>query len=404
MFEELELDRQLRLGLDALALSAATEVQQLTVPAALQGQDLLVSAETGSGKTLAYLVPLAQKILAATAPRRPGARAVILVPTRELARQVLKQCRQLLALSPVQAQAITGGADFKYQKAQLRKDPEIIVATPGRLLEHCQQRSADLSALQTLVLDEADRMLDMGFRDDVLRLAEFSPATRQVLLLSTALSHRGVGAIADAAAIAANHRRGPRCASPGGIFHQLILADGQEHKDKLLGALRERAARARTGLCQQAHHRGAPGQPAALPETTLRLPAREMSTEGTQAGHALSFHEGKVTVVCASSVAAGLDISGIDLVVNYDIPYSGDNYLHRTGRTGRAGARGLAVSLACAAEWNLMVSIERYLTLRFERRTLPGLKARVQRAQETEILRQGRREQEKERQDRRGQT
>src|SRR5690606_24085884 len=107
---------------------------------------------------------------AATAARQAGTLALILVPTRELARQVLKQCRELLALSPVKAQAITGGADFKYQAAQLRKDPEIVVATPGRLLEHCQKRSADLRNLQTLVLDEADRMLDMGFRDDVVKI------------------------------------------------------------------------------------------------------------------------------------------------------------------------------------------------------------------------------------------
>ena len=156
MFEEVQLDRSLRIGLDALDLSDATEVQKLAVPAALQGGDVLVSAETGSGKTLAYLIPLSQKILAATSSKQSGTLALILVPTRELARQVLKQCRQLLAKSPVLAQAITGGADFKYQKSVLRKDPQVIVATPGRLLEHCEKGSADLSALQTLVLDEAE--------------------------------------------------------------------------------------------------------------------------------------------------------------------------------------------------------------------------------------------------------
>ena len=169
MFEELPLDRQLRLGIDALELNQATEVQKLAVPAALAGNDLLVSAETGSGKTLAYLIPLAQKILATQSPGQHGTLALILVPTRELARQVLKQCRQLLAMSPLKAQAITGGADFKYQKAQLRNDPEIVVATPGRLLEHCQKRSTDFGLLQTLVLDEALEGVGVPQNDGIFR-------------------------------------------------------------------------------------------------------------------------------------------------------------------------------------------------------------------------------------------
>ncbi|MCB1704645.1 MAG: DEAD/DEAH box helicase [Halioglobus sp.] len=378
MFEDLQLDRHLRLGLDALALTTATDVQQLTVPPALEGADLLVSAETGSGKTLAYLIPLAQKILASETARNAGTLALILVPTRELARQVLKQCRELLALSPVKAVAITGGADFKYQKAQLRKDPEIVVATPGRLLEHCQKRSADLSNLQTLVLDEADRMLDMGFRDDVVKIAEHCPPGKQVLLLSATLSHRGVGAIA------ATLLQSPRTITVGqvrqphsSIDHQLILADSQQHKDKLLAALLEQGGFTRALVF--ANKRNTATRLANLLKYhKLRCAALhgEMTTEERkQVMH--QFHEGKVTIVCASDLAArGIDVSGIDLVINYDIPYSGDNYLHRTGRTGRAGARGLAVSLASATEWNLTVSIERYLALRFERRALPGLKAK----------------------------
>ncbi len=378
MFEELQLDRHLRLGLDALALAEATEVQKRAIPAALQGIDLLVSAETGSGKTLAYLIPLSQKILAAAADKRSGTRAVILVPTRELARQVLKQCRQLLDLSPVQAQAITGGADFKYQKAQLRKDPEIVVATPGRLLEHCQKRSVDLSALQTLVLDEADRMLDMGFRDDVVKVAGFCAADKQVLLLSATLSHRGVGAISETLlrspqTIAVGEVRQPHSS----IDHQLILADSQEHKDKLLTALLQQGGFHRA-LVFSNKRNTAERLANLLRSQHLRCASLhgEMSTEERK--HVMQqFHDGKVHIVCASDLAArGIDVAGIDLVVNYDIPYSGDNYLHRTGRTGRAGAKGLAVSLASATEWNLMVSIERYLSLRFERRTLEGLKAK----------------------------
>jgi ATP-dependent RNA helicase SrmB len=378
VFEELQLDRHLCLGLEALGLSEATEVQKLTVPLALQGRDLLVSAETGSGKTLAYLIPLAQKILATESNKQQGTLALILVPTRELARQVLKQCRELLAKSPVKAQAITGGADFKYQKSQLRQDPEIVIATPGRFLEHCQKRSADISALQTLVLDEADRMLDMGFREDVLKVAGYCEKEKQVLLLSATLSHRGVGSIAETLlrtpeTITVGKVRQPHSS----ISHQLILADSQEHKDKLLTALLQ-AGGFKRALVFGNKRNTATRLSNMLQYQKLRCACLhgEMSTEDRKkVMH--QFHDSKVDIVCASDLAArGLDVDGIDLVVNYDIPYNGDNYLHRTGRTGRAGERGLAVSLASASEWNLTISIERYLTISFERRTLPGLKAR----------------------------
>ena len=378
MFEELQLDRRLQLGLDDLGLPDATEVQRQVVPAALSNKDLRVSAETGSGKTLAYLIPLAQKILSAPANSQAGTLALILVPTRELARQVHKHCRQLLAKTPVEVQAITGGADFKYQKALFRKNPEIIVATPGRLLEHCEKGSADLSSLQTLVLDEADRMLDMGFREDVLKIANYCSASKQVLMLSATLKHKGLGAVAETLLDSPQNISIGQVRQPhSSIFHQLILADSQEHKDKLLVALMQQ------GGFQRALVFGNKRTTAVRLANLLKYHKLrcgclqgEMSTEERK--HVMhQFNDGKVDIVCASDVAArGLDVKDIDLVVNFDMPHSGDDYLHRTGRTGRAGAKGLALSLVTASDWNLMVSIERYLKLSFERRTLAGLKAR----------------------------
>jgi ATP-dependent RNA helicase SrmB len=378
VFEELQLDRRLQLGLDDLGLTKATEVQQQVVAAALTNKDLRVSAETGSGKTLAYLIPLAQKILSAQANRQAGTLALILVPTRELARQVHKHCRQLLAKTPVEVQAITGGADFKYQKALFRKNPEIIVATPGRLLEHCEKGSTDLSSLQTLVLDEADRMLDMGFREDVLKIVGYCNAGKQVLMLSATLRHKGLGAVADTLLdspqiITVGQVRQPHSS----IFHQLILADSQEHKDKLLVALMQQGGFQRA-LVFGNKRTTAVRLASLLNYHKLRCGSLqgEMSTEERK--HVMhQFSDGKVDIVCASDVAArGLDVKDIDLVVNFDMPHSGDDYLHRTGRTGRAGAQGLAISLVTASDWNLMVSIERYLKLSFERRALAGLKAR----------------------------
>ncbi len=378
MLEEITLDRRLRLALEELGFEQATEIQEKVIPAALDGGDLKVCAETGSGKTLAYLLPLSQRILAGDIDGDAGTLALILVPTRELARQVLKQARQLLAKSPLQVQGITGGADFKYQQSLFRKNPEVVVATPGRLLEHCERGSADLSHLQTLVLDEADRMLDMGFREDVLKINAFCAPGRQMLMLSATLKHRGLSAItgqltAEHQTIAVGAVRQPHSS----IFHQLVLADSLEHKDKLLPALLHRGGFQRA-LVFANKRRTAERLAGMLRHDELRCGCLhgEMSTEERK--HVMTqFRDGKIDVLCASDVAArGLDVPEIDLVVNYDMPHSGDDYLHRTGRTGRAGASGLAVSLVGASEWNLMISIQRYLKLEFERRALPGLKAR----------------------------
>jgi len=378
VFESLELDRSLRLGLDQLGFDQPTPVQEQVVADALAGTDLKISAETGSGKTLAYLLPLAQRILANKVGQQPGTLVLILVPTRELARQVLKQSRQLLVKSPLQVQAITGGADFKYQQSLLRKDPEIVVATPGRLLEHCERGSTDLAALQCLVLDEADRMLDMGFREDVLKINGYCAPDRQIIMLSATLKHKGLSTITgqlmgEHKAIAVGSVRAPHSS----IFHQMILADSQEHKDQLLPALLKRGGFQRA-LVFSNKRKTADRLAGLLRHEDLRCGCLhgEMSTEERK--HVMTqFRDGKIDVLCASDVAArGLDISHIDLVVNYDMPHNGDDYLHRTGRTGRAGASGLAVSLISATEWNLMISVQRYLKLEFERRTLPGLKAR----------------------------
>lgn len=378
MFEDLALQRELRLGLEAMALESPTQVQAQAVPACLDGHDLLVSAETGSGKTLAYLIPVAQKILQHQQQRSVGTLALVLVPTRELTRQVVKHARALLMRSHVKVQGITGGADTRYQLSLLRKDPEIVIATPGRLLELCKTGGAKLDALQTLVIDEADRMLDMGFRDDVLAIAGLAPTNAQVLLTSATLKHRGVESIAGHLLKQPKHISVGTARQPHStIHHQMILADGVEHKDKLLPALLQQGGFTRA-LVFANKRRTATRLGGLLSHLGMRSAALhgELSTEERKAVIE-QFQSGKVQVVCASDLAArGLDIANIDLVVNYDVPHSGEDYLHRTGRTGRAGAEGLAVSLVSAIEWNNNISIQRYLKLSFERRQLGGLKAR----------------------------
>lgn len=378
MFDDIELDRQLRLGLDDLGFNAATDVQALSVPAALKGGDVIVCAETGSGKTLAYLIPLAQRILATQPKPSSGTLALILVPTRELARQVQKHCQRLLQKSPLRTATITGGEAFKYQQALLRKDPEILVATPGRMLEHCRLGSADLESLQTLVLDEADRMLDLGLRDAVLAIADATPSRRQVLLYSATLTHRGVSEMADSLLThPQTFSTGKERVAHADIVHQLILADNQTHKKQLLLPLLKQEDYRRALVF--ANKRTTASRLADLVSAeSLRCGCLhgEMTTEERKLV-VQRLHNGKIDVLCASDVAArGIDVPDIDLVINYDIPHSGADYLHRTGRTGRAGASGLAISLATAAEWKQVQSIQRYLSLEFHIRSLPGLKAR----------------------------
>ncbi|WP_288992052.1 DEAD/DEAH box helicase, partial [uncultured Marinobacter sp.] len=183
MFADLNLHERLLRALEELSLSEPTPVQQAAIPPALAGRDLRVVARTGTGKTAAFVLPMLQRLLEET-DRGIGTRALILAPTRELARQTLKQVQALARFTFVKAEAVTGGEDFKVQAARIRKNPEILVGTPGRLIEHLEAGNLALAELKVLVLDESDRMLDMGFSDDVLRLAEACNPARQTLLFS----------------------------------------------------------------------------------------------------------------------------------------------------------------------------------------------------------------------------
>lgn len=367
------LDRRLQLALEEQGLTSPTEVQAAVLPPALAGRDLRISSPTGSGKTLAYLLPVIQFLLTGLPGQSEGPLALVLVPTRELARQVLKEARQLLAKTRLRAEALTGGADFRYQQSLLRRNPELLIGTPGRLVDHLGRGSLPLSQVRILVLDEADRMLEMGFREDVMTLAGACPVQRQTLLLSATLHDSRVTAISE------QLQRDPgdiACGLPVGIVHQRILADSQGHKEQLLQALigntpgrqlvfaNKRATAARLAKMLQA---------AGLRAACLH---GELSTEERKAVMQ-RFNQGSLQVVVASDLAArGLDVEDIQRVIHYDTPFGGDDYLHRAGRTGRAGASGESVLLVDASEWNRMISIQRFMQIEFAPRALPGLKAR----------------------------
>lgn len=374
MFSEIGLHERLLKALNELDFTGFTPVQAQAIPLALQGKDLLISAETGSGKTAAFLLPVMQHLLENDSPLK-GTQALVLVPTRELARQVFKHFKALGSFTHLQAEVIIGGDEFKYQKACLRKNPHIVIATPGRLLEHLEKASADLADLEVLVLDEADRMLDMGFSEDVQKIAAACNPLRQSLLLSATLNHRGISPLV------AKLMREPETVIVGAartpldnIEQQVILADDLKHKEQLLAALLESEKFERaivfTNTRVQANKLGG-----LLRYHKQRVGVLHGDMSQVQRDQVMSLFRGsKINVLVATDVAArGLDIKGTDLVVNFDMARNGDDYVHRIGRTGRAGEQGLAIAFIMANEWNLKSGIERYLRVKFKQRKLAGL-------------------------------
>ncbi|WP_263322278.1 DEAD/DEAH box helicase [Endozoicomonas sp. Mp262] len=374
MFSSLSLNDRLLRVLDELGFKTPTPVQDQAIPPALKGLDLQVEAETGSGKTAAFMLPILQRLYEQPAPQS-GIRALVLVPTRELAQQVLKHTEALARYTFIKATVITGGDSFKFQAACLRKNPEITVATPGRLLEHLERGTADLRDLEVLVLDEADRMLDMGFSEDVLNIAGYCRPERQTLLFSATMGQRGLKTVIDQVlnnpqVITLNPARKPH----DNIKQQIVLADDLAHKEKLLTALLTtetyNKAVVFTNTRVQADKLGG-----LLRYRKLKAGVLHGDMTQEERNQVVSyFRAGRVSVLVATDVAArGLDVKGIELVVNLDMARSGDDYVHRIGRTGRAGEQGLAITFISAPEWNLMASIERYLKIRFERRKVKGL-------------------------------
>ncbi|MCQ4347760.1 DEAD/DEAH box helicase [Pseudomonas stutzeri] len=375
MFADYGLHERLLKALSSLTFKEPTAVQAAAIPPALEGSDLRVTARTGSGKTAAFVLPLLHRLLQERKPQA-AARALILLPTRELALQTLKEVERFAQFTFVKAGLVTGGEGFKEQAAALRKNPEIVIGTPGRLCEHLQAGSLTLDDVEVLVLDEADRMLDMGLSEDVLRLADAcSAADRQTLLFSATTGGRGleqvIGKVLREPQILLLNRRDELNEN---LRQQIITADDVLHKERLLQWLL-----AHESFTQAIVFTNTRAQADRLAGVLRASSVRAFVLHGekTQEERKLAverLHQGSINVLVATDVAArGLDIEGVDLVINFDMPRSGDEYVHRIGRAGRAGQAGLAISLICHNDWNLMSSVERYLRQSFERRRIKEL-------------------------------
>lgn len=379
MFSELALHEPLLRVLAELNFTEPTPVQAAAIPAALDGHDLRVTARTGSGKTAAFVLPLLNRFLAEEKPR-VAIRSLILLPTRELARQTLAEVERFSRYTFLQSGIITGGEDFREQGALLRKDPDVLIATPGRLIEHLNAGHLKLDQVEVLILDEADRMLDMGFAEDMQRLVDECSARQQTMLFSATTGGNALRDIANSVLTNPQHLMLNQVADLNETTRQqIITADDVLHKERLVHWL----------LTHETFRRAIVFTNTRVQADRLygRLVAQDISAfvlhgekDQRDRKRALElFGQGSSRVLVATDVAArGLDIEGLDLVINFDMPRSGDEYLHRIGRTGRAGEEGLAISLICHNDWNLMSSVERYLKQSFERRVIKEHKGTYQ--------------------------
>ncbi|MBV7564352.1 DEAD/DEAH box helicase [Pseudomonas sp. sia0905] len=380
MFAQFALHERLLKAVAELNFTEPTPVQAAAIPPALEGKDLRVIAQTGSGKTAAFVLPMLNRLLGdGSSKARVSVRALIMLPTRELAQQTLKEVERFAQFTFLKGGLITGGEDFKVQAAMLRK-VDIVIGTPGRLIEHANAGNLLFDDVEVLVLDEADRMLDMGFAEDVQRLAQMCNREHQTLLFSATSGGAGLREVVAQVLREPTHLQLNRVSELAeGTRQQIITADHNYHKEQLVEWL----------LSNETYDKAIIFTNTRVQADRLygKLVAKECKTfvlhgEKDQKDRKLAIdrlRQGAVKVLVATDVAArGLDVEGLDLVINFDMPRSGDEYVHRVGRTGRAGSEGLAISLITHNDWNLMSSIERYLKQRFEKRTVKELKGSYQ--------------------------
>jgi ATP-dependent RNA helicase RhlE len=363
-FSELPLDDRLRAGVADRGFVRTTPVQSAVFPFVFEGGDLIACAETGTGKTAAYLLPIMQRLLAS--PSAGATRVLVLAPTRELAVQIEDDFTGFSYYTPLTGVAVYGGVDGDIQARALRAGADVVVATPGRLLDHMSCGIVDFSKVEVLVLDEADRMLDMGFWPDVRKIVSTVPAARQTLLFSATTSSDVIGlaeqVMRDPRFIQIGRAGGPATT----ISHIAHVMAAREKVEWLTRFLRRSHApslvfvRTKRGADQLASSLAARGVRCAALHADRTQKDRTAAVEG--------FRSGRHTALVATDIAArGLDIEGIAHVINYDVPHTADMYVHRVGRTGRAEAAGTAITLVAPDELPTLHAIEKSIDIYIDR-------------------------------------
>ena len=372
-FSKLGLTPSLCLPLARLGYGEPTPIQTQAIPAVLTGTDLLARAQTGTGKTAAFGLPMIERLVV----RRDGARprlprGLVLVPTRELAVQVQLALSTYGAPAHLRVAAIYGGVGMGAQIQSLKHGTDIVVATPGRLIDHMQRRSVDLSAIEILTLDEADRMLDMGFLPAMRRVVASLSRQRQTLLFSATLSDAVVRLSAEFTRNPARVDVSDRQVVAPTVTHHVHTVAMDQKRAVLTHVLTQEAAsqalvfcKTKRGSDRVGEHLGRAGIKAAV--------IHGNKSQGARTRALGDFKAGRVDVLVATDIAArGLDIAQLPLVINYDLPLVAEDYIHRVGRTGRAGRSGRAVSLVSAADSGLLRDIQRLLPAPLEQVAVPG--------------------------------
>ncbi len=381
-FADLNLAPEILRALTESGYTTPTPIQAQAIPLVLEGCDLMAGAQTGTGKTAAFALPMLQKLLpyasSSPSPARHVVRALILVPTRELAVQVEESVKSYAKHSHLRSLVVFGGVDIKTQTPHLRAGVEILVATPGRLLDHIEQKTVQLNQVQMLVLDEADRMLDMGFMPDLKRILALLPKQRQNLMFSATFSNE-IKKLSAEFLVNPKLIEVARSNATSENVTQKVYMVGSADKHALLASLL----------------RGSDATQALVftkTKLTASRIARQLQREGFSADaihgdksqmermQALdAFKQGRISVLIATDVAArGLDIDQLPVVINYEIPSAAEDYVHRIGRTGRAGAFGIAISLVSPEEEKYLVEIEKLIKCQIQRVAPPAIERAVQ--------------------------
>ncbi|MDH3632899.1 MAG: DEAD/DEAH box helicase [Gammaproteobacteria bacterium] len=373
-FNDLGLKAELVRAVSEKGYSTPTPIQKQAIPLILKGRDLMGSAQTGTGKTAGFTLPLLQR-LAATRPPQNGRRvirALVVTPTRELAAQVAESINNYGKWLPLKSAVVFGGVSINPQKQKLIRGVDILVATPGRLLDHVGQRSVDLSSVELLVLDEADRMLDMGFIHDIRKLLALVPKQKQTLLFSATFSDdikKLANGLLKSPALVEVARRNTAVETIQQVIHPVDKNRKRELLSHLIGANRWQQV-----LVFSRTKHGANRLAAQLITDGIDASAiHGNKSQGARTRALADFKAGKVQVLVATDIAArGLDIDQLPHVVNYDLPNVPEDYVHRIGRTGRAGREGEAVSLVCVDELKLLRDIERVIKCEIPKRIIEG--------------------------------
>ena len=375
-FAQLGLSKPLLNALNHLGYAEPTAIQAQAIPAALAGKDIIGEAQTGTGKTASFTLPVLEQLITDNTLRGKRIRALVLTPTRELAMQVAASITQYAQYTRLSCMAMYGGADMQAQKQQLIQGVDVLVATPGRLLDMAFQRALYFDALEYLIIDEADRMLDMGFIDDINKIVARLPEQRQTLLFTATLNN-DVRFLASTISDPDEEISVIKKRSNAPKIQQWLVTVDKDTKSSLLSHLIQTQQWQQALIFTEKKHSAA--------KLVEQLAKRGIIAEAIHSGRSQAsreqvladFKTGTLAFLVATGVAArGLDIQGLERVVNYDLPHPADDYIHRIGRTGRAGASGEAISLVSKDDFKNLCAIESRLGHIIQRKAFEGFTVR----------------------------